>query len=202
MLSFNSALLSVASDFVGQYSPYQSVQISPAPSGGVYIASTDKGNIACLAFDPSGSADETSCILPSKDLIKVSKGIKTGERNIKIEGDMAMVTTFKKTVNQQAEVPVMRSQVAFPPLANAIKNCLDLWKDIPHTSETAGRYDLNYISKALRSLSVFDSSISLSAFVGGPLRIQGASNNLIILVMPQTAEPIPDVPEWLSKYSH
>ena len=113
-----------------------------------------------------------------------------------------MVTTYKKTTaNQVIEVPVMRSQVAFAPLSKAIKSCLDRWSNTPATSATAGRYGLNYINKAIKSLSSFDSSISLSAFDGGPLRIQGADNNLIILVMPQTAEPVPKVPYWLEKYA-
>ena len=202
MLNFNSALLSVASDFVGQFAPYQSVEITPAPEGGVFIASTDKGNIACLAFDPSGTADEYTCIITSKDLMKATKGIKTGYRNIQINDDQAVVTTYKKTTaNQVIEVPVMRSTVAFAPLSKAIQNCLDRWSNTPATSPTAGRYNLTYINKALRSLSVFDSSIALSAFDGGPLRIQGADNNLIILVMPQTAEPIPKIPYWLEKYA-
>ena len=202
MLNFNSALLSVASDFVGQFAPYQSVEITPAPEGGVFIASTDKGNIACLAFDPSGTADESTCIIPSKDLMKATKGIKTGDRNIQINDDQAVVTTYKKTTaNQVIEVPVMRSTVAFAPLSKGIQNCLDRWSNTPTTSPTAGRYNLTYINKALRSLSVFDSSIALSAFDGGPLRIQGADNNLIILVMPQTAEPIPKIPYWLEKYA-
>lgn len=162
MLNFNSALLSVASDFVGQFAPYQSVEITPAPEGGVFIASTDKGNIACLAFDPSGTADESTCIIPSKDLMKATKGIKTGDRNIQINDDQAVVTTYKKTTaNQVIEVPVMRSTVAFAPLSKAIQNCLDRWSNTPTTSPTAGRYNLTYINKALRSLSVFDSSIAL-----------------------------------------
>ena len=195
-------MLSVASEFVGQYAPYQSVQITPAPDGGVFIASTDKGNIACLAFDPSGSADESTCILPTKDLIKASKGIKTGDRNIQIDGEKAVVTTYKKTTaNQLVELPVMRSTVPFAPLAGAIKACLDRWSSTPKTSATAGRYGLTYINKAIRSLSTFDASISLSAFDGGPLRIQGADSNLIILVMPQTAEPVPEVPYWLENYA-
>ena len=58
MLSFNSALLSVACDFTSKFAPYQAVEITQAKNGGVYLASTDKGNIACFAYDPSGVADE------------------------------------------------------------------------------------------------------------------------------------------------
>ena len=33
------------------------------------------------------------------------------------------------------------------------------------------------------------------------MRIQEESGNVVILVMPQTAEPIPPVPDWLKAYS-
>jgi hypothetical protein len=33
------------------------------------------------------------------------------------------------------------------------------------------------------------------------MRIQTDVGNIIILVMPQTAEPIPTIPDWLSKYA-
>lgn len=203
MLSFNSALLSVACDFTGKFAPFQSVEVSRAEKGGVYLASTDKGNIACLAYDPAGSADEDVCLLPSKDLMRVCKGIKTGERTIKIEGDMAQVTTYKKTTNQIQEVPIMRSGVEFPhkKLTQAIRDCLMRWSATPIISATAGRYDIDYINRAIKSLGIFESSICLSAFDGGPLRIQGESNNLTILVMPQTAEPIPAVPSWLCDFA-
>ena len=133
--------------------------------------------------------------------MRVCKGIKTGERNIRIEGDLATVTTYKKTTNQIQELPVMRSSIKFPPLASAIQSCLDRWSNTPTSSSTAGRYDIDYLNKAIRSLSVFDSSICLCAFDGGPLRIQGADNNLTILVMPQTAESIPSVPIWINDYA-
>ncbi len=201
MLSFNSALLSVACDFTGKFAPYQAVEITPAKSGGVFLASTDQGNITCLAYDPAGKTDESTCLLPNKDLMRVCKGIKTGERNIRIEGDLATVTTYKKTTNQIQELPVMRSSIKFPPLASAIQSCLDRWSNTPTSSSTAGRYDIDYLNKAIRSLSVFDSSICLCAFDGGPLRIQGADNNLTILVMPQTAESIPSVPIWINDYA-
>lgn len=203
MLSFNSALLSVACDFTSKFAPFQAVEITKAENGGVYLASTDKGNIACFAYDPSGSADENICLLPNKDLMRACKGIKTGERNIKIDGNMATVTTYKKTTNQIQELPVMLSGVEFPhgKITKAIRDCIERWSVSPTTSDTAGRYDIDYINRAIKSLSVFDSSICLCAFDGGPLRIQGSDNNLTILVMPQTAEPIPEIPAWLKAYS-
>ena len=85
MLRLNSTLVAIAAEFTGKYAPYQSVEISPAPKGGVFVASTDRGNIACLAHDPAGKADETIKLLPDPDLIKFCRGIKTADREIRIE---------------------------------------------------------------------------------------------------------------------
>ena len=41
----------------------------------------------------------------------------------------------------------------------------------------------------------------MSCFDGGPLRLQGDSGNVIVVVMPQTALPIPAVPEWTELYA-
>ncbi len=202
MLSFNSSLLSTASDFVGTYAPFQSVQISPAEGGGVYVVSTDKGNIVCLGYDPAGEADEILHLIPSKELARATKFIKTGDRNIRIEDNTALVTTYKKTTaNQIQEFPILKSSVQFPPIAQALKDCINRWTVTPKLSETAGRYSSTYISKAIKSLSLIDSSITFSAFDGGPLRIQGSDNNLMILVFPQTADPIPPIPQWINKYA-
>ena len=46
MLSCNSALLAIASEFTGTYAPYQAVELTPHERGGVFLASTDKGNVA------------------------------------------------------------------------------------------------------------------------------------------------------------
>lgn len=202
MLSFNSSLLSIASEFVGNYAPFQSVQVTPAPNGGVYIASTDKGNIVCLAHDPAGEADETVHLLPSKEIARATKLIKTGERNIRIEEGTAVITTYKKTTNQIQELPILKSSIPFPKeFYPALKTCIDRWSLTPKLSETAGRYSSTYISKAVKALGSIDSSITFSAFDGGPLRIQGSDSNLMILIFPQTAAPIPHLPDWFGKYA-
>ena len=64
----NGALIAVAADFTGKYSPYQSVQIRPNPSGGVFVAATDAGRIAFLGFDPAGKGDEEVVLLPTAEL--------------------------------------------------------------------------------------------------------------------------------------
>ena len=43
--------------------------------------------------------------------------------------------------------------------------------------------------------------VVLSAFDGGPLRIQTDKADVVILVMPQVKEKIPSIPEWLSDYA-
>lgn len=201
MLNCNSALLAIASEFVGKFAPYQSIEITPAPTGGVYIASTDNGKVACLAHDPSGEGDESIILLPNSDLIKASRGVKTAERSISINGNMAMVTTHRKSTSESKEIPFHRSTSDFPKLSGAIKDCIARWDEIGKSSATAGRYDITYLQRAIKSLSSINSSVTLHSFDGGPMRIQESSGNIVILVMPQIALPIPPVPDWLRQYS-
>lgn len=202
MLQLKAALVSIAAEFTGKYSPFQSVQISPAGvDNGIFVASTDKGNIACLAYDPAGKADESVQIIPSKELVAACKPIKTAERELRITDNSALVTTYRKTTNEAKELSIQRSQVDFPDLAKAIRDCINRWTTLPETSKTAGRYDQLYLQKAIKGLSAFDSSIVMSAFDGGPLRLETDDNNVIVLVMPQEARPIPSLPDWICKYA-
>lgn len=201
MLQLNSSLVAIAAEFTGKFAPYQAVEIGPAPGGGAYVSSTDKGKIACLAFDASATIDETIRLLPDPELIKACRGIKTAERQLFIEGNNAVVTTFRKSTHEKKEIMVSRSISDFPPLASAVKACIDRWSSQPTVSATAGRYESRYIERALRGLSSADDSIILSAFDGGPLRIQTDTSDVVILVMPQTAEKIPSLPEWLKDYA-
>ena len=202
MLQINSALVAIAAEFTGKYAPYQAVEISPAPGGGAYVSSTDKGKIACLAYDASATVDETVKLLPDPELIKSCRGIKTAERQLYIEGNNAVVTTFRKTTSEKKEFIVNQSISDFPPLASAVKACVDRWSLEPEVSATAGRYESRYIERALRGLSTAEESVVLSAFDGGPLRIQTDQGHVVILVMPQTAEKIPSLPQWLKEYAH
>jgi hypothetical protein len=118
-----------------------------------------------------------------------------------IEGNNAIVTTFRKSTHEKKEIIISRSISDFPPLASAVKACIDRWSSQPAVSATAGRYESWYIERALRGLSSTDDSIILSAFDGGPLRIQTDAGDVVILVMPQTAEMIPSLPEWLKEYA-
>lgn len=216
MLQLNSALIAIAAEFIGQYSPYQSIEISPRKDGGVYVASTDRGNIACVAFDQNGTGDESVCLIPTNDLIKACRGIKTAERTITISpsrvtescpaqppiaANTAIVTTHRKSTNDRVEVPLQYSSVEFPQLALSLQFLIQQWSETPITSDTAGRYEASYVQKAIKSIATQCSSVVLSSFVGGPMRIQGDNDSVIILVMPQTAEPIPPVPQWLTDYA-
>tara|TARA_Y100000589_G_C27144509_1_gene626219 strand:- start:62 stop:679 length:618 start_codon:yes stop_codon:yes gene_type:complete len=201
MLQLNSALVSIAAEFTGRFAPYQAVEISPAPKGGVYVASTDKGNIACLAHDPGGQADETIKLMPDPEMIRLCRGIKTAERELKIDGNNAIVTTFRKTTSERKEIIISRSISEFPPLSKAVNSCVQRWSDSPEVSATAGRYESRYVERALKGLSGLSDSVILSAFDGGPLRIQTEAANIVVLVMPQTAEKIPVLPEWLKEYA-
>ncbi len=201
MLQLNSALVSIAAEFCGKYSPYQAIEISPAPGGGAYVSSTDGGRVVCIAHDPGGRCDEVTRLLPDSDLLRLCRGIKTAERELKVDGNNAIVTTFRKTTSEKKEFTVTHSISESPPLAKALQACLDRWSTTPKLSETAGRYEAAYVDKALKGLSQADGSVVMSAFDGGPMRIQTDDGNIIILVMPQTAEPIPTIPDWLSKYA-
>jgi len=202
MLSFNSALFAIAAEFIGPYAPYQGIAVTPASNGGVFIASTDHGKIACIAHDRRGSADESVYVLPSAELVKCCKGIKTAERELRIDGPAGFVTTYRKTSSSEVrEIPITRSQSEPPPLPRIMQACIDTWGQAPALSATAGRYSSSYIEKAIRALSNREASIVFSAFDGGPLRIQTEAGDLMILVMPQTAAPVPHLPAWLSDFA-
>ena len=50
-----------------------------------------------MAHDPSGRTDETIKLLPDPELMKFCRGIKTADRELRIEGNNALVTTFRKS---------------------------------------------------------------------------------------------------------
>jgi hypothetical protein len=202
MLSLDSALIAVAAEFTGLYAPYQGVALTPCPSGGVFVAATDHGKVACIAFDPRGQGDEARYLLPSADLLNACKGLKTADREIVIDGETALVTTFRKsTSNEVKEFPVTTSQVAPPPLALIMRHCIATWGATPELSRTAGRYATDYVNKAVKVLGSRDRSLVFSSFDGGPLRIQTDSGRIVVLVMPQKALPIPPLPPWMSEFA-
>jgi hypothetical protein len=200
MLQFNSALLAIAGSFAGAYAPYQAIHLQPH-MGGVLVVSSDHGKVSAFGFDPAGRGDETIDLIPSKDLLKSCTGIKSAERDVRIEGDTATVTTYRKTAaNEVKQFHALRSTAPFPPLDRAIAACMDRWGATPETSATAGRYAAPYLEKAIRAAGSLGDSLVLSAFDGGPLRLHSEEIELMILVMPQTAEPIPALPSWIQQF--
>lgn len=196
----NSTLLEIAGAFTGKYTPYQAIHIEPASQGGVYVASTDRGAIACLGYDPGGTASAPADLLPSSELLRACKGIKAAERDIQISGSSAVVTTYRKSGNQAVEFPIHFASTPFPQLDEVLAACADRWGKTPRVTETAGRYDAALLTRALRALDGCSDSLVLSAFDGGPLRLEAEHLSLLILLMPQTAEPLPATPPWASQF--
>lgn len=200
MLQFNSALLAAVGAFTGAYAPYQSIHIRPH-CGGVLVAASDHGKVTALGFDRQGVADQAISILPSPELLKACAGIKTAERGISIEGDTACVTTYYKASNNKGkEFGIHHALAPFPNLDAALSACVERWGSAPALSETAGRYRVAYLERAIKAAGALADSLVLSAFDGGPLRLQGESIELIILVMPQAAEAIPALPDWIQEF--
>lgn len=201
MLQFNSALLAIAGGFVGTYAPYQAIHIAPH-NNGVLVASTDQGRAAFIGYDPRGTADETYDLLPDSKLLTACAGIKSAERDVTIDDGIARVTTYRKTAaNEIKEFPALRSSAAFPSLQPVLRACIDRWGKAPALATTAGRYASPLLINAIKSIGGFHDSIVLSAFDGGPLRIQCDGLDMLILIMPQTAEPIPVLPDWICSYA-
>ncbi|MGA1641001.1 MAG: hypothetical protein ACO4AL_11690 [Steroidobacteraceae bacterium] len=200
MLQFNSALLAAAGLFVGAFSPYQSIHIQPH-GGGVLVAASDHGRITALGFDPAGRGDEICDLIADDKLLQACRGIKAAERDVRIEDQRAIVTTYRKTTNESKEFAILRASTPFPPLESAVAACVQRWSATPEVSATAGRYDATYLEKAVKAAGLLCNSLVLSAFDGGPLRLQGEGLELMILVMPQTAEPIPPIPDWVLRFS-
>ena len=200
MIRFNSALLANAAEFTGKYAPYQGIELAPAPGGGIYVTSTDKGNIAYFGYDPAGEADQCVVVFPTADLIKLCRGIKTADRELRISDGLGKVTTFRKSSNEVKETPVQFSSVAFPELGPVVQTIVSYWNSQPPMTTTCGSYDSGYVAKALRCLGGQSDSVCISSFDGGPMRLQLPGEQQVILVMPQEKIPVPDLPEWLQLY--
>lgn len=199
MIRLKSGLLALAAEFTGKYAPFQGVRLAPL-NGGVSVAATNHGSVAMIAFDPNGEADEEAVILPDAQLVKVCRGIKTALREITIDGSLGTITTYHKAHSTSVEVPIIRSSVEFPPLAQVVKAAISYWGERPEVSGTAGRYDLDMLTSSLKALGGA-SSVVLASYQGGPLRLQREDEEVFILQMPQEATPIPAVPSWLGDFA-
>lgn len=201
MLRFNSALLTFCGSFTGRYAPFQAIHVEPGRESGVLVVASDGGKATAIGYDASGEADESANLLPSNDLLAACRGIKTAAREIAIDETRATVTTYHKASSDRKEFLLLRSAEPFPPIRAALAACLDTWGAAPSVSATAGRYSTHYLEKAIKAAGSLTDALVLSAFDGGPLRLQGDGLELMVLVMPQTAEPIPPVPDWAVKFA-
>ena len=198
-VSLNGALIAVAADFCGKYAPYQAVQVRPNPHGGVFVAATDAGRIAFLGFDPAGKGDEEIILLPSADLLKNTRPLKSAARWIEIEGNMARCSKMMKTTSQTVEVPITRSTSEPADLIGAMKAVAQRWgKDCPVVS--CGNFNGNFLLRAFKAIEQLGGSITMSALDGGPLRVESTDGSAIVLVMPEMAREVPPLPDYLHQF--
>lgn len=200
-LQCSAALLAIAAELTGKTPPYQGVRLEPFAGGGVIAAATDAGKIAALLLDPAGKATRSYTLLPSKELIKIARPIKTAERTVLIDGDQIRVLTARKSATATTEaLPLIESTAAFPPLKGVLAQVLQRWAT--PSAATAGRYDSALLRRALDALAHGGhDAIVLAGFDGGPLRLESPDQQLTVLLMPQTALPIPPLAEWLGQWA-
>lgn len=203
MIQFKSALLALAADFRGRFAPYEAIGVVPHPAGGVFVAATDNGSAAIVGYDPTGIADRHASLLPSAELIKAARGIKTAERvvSIELEDRRASVTTIRKTNNETKEFPILEASSPFPPLDQAVQACLVYWNAEPPSTTTTGRYSTRLLAKAMSAAEGLGDSVSFCGSSGGPLRLDIEGASAVILVMPQFAKPVAPVPDWLNRFA-
>lgn len=201
MITINTNAFGLTTEFRGSYAPFQSIHLEPHPRGGVLAMATRHGHSACIALDPNGFADEARTILPSDDLLKAARALKAGNRYITLDQAIATVTTQYSGSRKSTLHHVTDSSKEFPSLRSVIQGCIQRWSTTPESSATAGRYDSELLLHAIKA-AAGSPSLVLTGFDGGPLRLQSESLQAVILVMPQTAEPIPAIPEWLVAYAN
>ena len=201
-ISLNGALVAVAADFTGNYSPYQAVQIRPNPNGaGVFVAATDAGKLAFLAYDHAGKGDEEVILLPTSDLLKNTRPLKSASRWLEIEGSQARCSKLTKNTTTTTEVPITRSAVTPPDLVGVMKTVAMTWgKDCPVIN--SGNFNASYLQRAFRAIESLGSSITLSHLDGGPLRVESTVGQAMVMVMPETARPVPELPEYLLQFAN
>lgn len=202
MLQCRSTLLQIAAAFTGAYDPCRSVRFEAVAGGGVVAMATDRAS-AVWSYDPKGHLTEASGyeLVPSDALIKACRGIKSAQRTLLIaspDADQASVVTDYKAHSKSISVPLGPPAAhPFPPLAAVLDQVLSRWGQTPKLSATCGRYDLALLQRVLASIDS-DEAVVLSAFDGGPLRIQSKDALTVALLMPQNAGVIPPLPDWLS----
>ena len=199
-ISCNGALIAVAADFCGRYAPYQGIQIRPNRTGdGVFVAATDAGRIAFLGFDHAGKGDEEVVLLPTSELLKHTRPLKSASRWIEIEGTTARCSKVMKTTSKTEEIVVTRSTVEPADLVGAMGEVARRWgKDMPVVN--AGNFNGNFLVRAFRAIEQLGGSVTMSHLDGGPLRVESTDGSAIVLVMPETARDIPPLPDYLHAF--
>ena len=201
-ISLNGALIAVAADFVGKYAPYQAIQIRPNPHGdGVFVASTDAGRLAFLAFDNSGSGDEQINLLPTADLIKNTRPLKSATRWIEIEGSTARCSKLTKATQKTEEIQITRSTIEPADLVGAMKTVAHQWGSDTPNCTNAGNFNPGFLTRAFKAIEALGGSITMSHLNGGPLRIESTDSDVIVLVMPEMARPVPALPHYLKAFA-
>jgi hypothetical protein len=199
MFRLNSVLFNLAASFTGKYHPFQGVTLTPH-AGGVVVTASNRGAACFYGFDPGGVAPQEATFSPGKELAAACKGIKTAQRELTIDDSTALVTTYYKEHSTAKEFQVTQLS-GRPPLRSAIAKAVDLWGEKPALTTTAGRYDLDLLNRATRAIAEESSALVLSGYDGGPLRLQSEELRCVVLLMPQTAQPIPSLPPWLADYA-
>lgn len=209
--SFNSALFAYAGDFCGRFVDDRGIEVSPLRPGnsdsGVTISAFNRGAIGMIGYDPNGRISERTVFLPEADLLKACRGIKTAERDIRIDGDdpsslSARVTTYHKAHSTYKDYSLRCSDAPLPPYRLAIAEALRRWSATPEASSTAGRYDTSLLLSAIKAMVDDSDSLVISGYDGGPLRLQREDLQIVVVLMAQTKVPIPAVPDWLDVYAN
>jgi hypothetical protein len=219
-LTCESRLFAVGADFAGGYAPYQGVHFCPGPAGfGVIAAASDRGALTFVGYDEGGTIDEPVTFIPTDELAAASRGLKSGPRTLSIDTEtrIASVTTPLKTkagkTVEMASPPV--STIPFPDFQGAIARFIAHWENPERQVESCGRYDAKLMLKALRAAEGLGDSVSLSGMSGGPLLVnielfaedekkkapQMQSTGLLLMLMPQTAQPVPPPPAWACRWA-
>ena len=200
-INLNGALVAVAADFCGKYAPWTSIQLRPGPgTNGVFVAATDEGRIAFLGYDHGGKGDEEVCLLPTPDLIKNTRPLKSASRWLEIDGDTAICSKMTKSTTKSEEIPIVRSQSEPPDLVGALANVAQVWgKDIPDC-QSAGNFNAGFLLRSFKAIEALGGSVTMSHLSGGPLRVESTEGNAIVLVMPELARPVPPLPDYLTAF--
>jgi hypothetical protein len=214
MVDVCSSLVALAGRFTSKFAPYQAISIEPGPAGaGVLVAASNRGASGFVAFDPKGRYEAGAPrlkLLPTPELLSACRGIKTAERSLRLDGPVAVVSTYTKSTTSHKEMPVAYStltalsarDIALSAVASQIE------KPGP-THGLFGRFDIALVRDAVRILEEHGEPVLLSIGRGSaardgedrPLRLFSESLNAMVIIMPMKKKdvPYPPPPAWLGE---